>query len=218
VVRIKDTGIGIPADLIPHIFDLFIQGERSLARTEGGLGIGLTIVRQLVALHGGTVVARSQGPNKGTEFEVRLPALPPTDSAVVAELMWHPHRPAVKRRVLVVDDNHDSADMLAALLRALDHEVRTAYDGTAALRSANEWHPEIVMLDIGLPGKNGYEVAQEMRRTLEPQPLVLVAFTGYGQDEDRRRVREAGFDHHLVKPVDPAALEAIIEAAAQAPR
>jgi CheY-like chemotaxis protein len=107
--------------------------------------------------------------------------------------------------------------MLAALLRALGHEVRTAYDGTAALKAANEDHPEVVMLDIGLPGKNGYEVAQEMRRTLKPQPLALVAFTGYGQDEDRRRVRNAGFDHHLVKPVDPAALERIIESLSETP-
>jgi PAS domain S-box-containing protein len=212
VVRVKDSGIGIPPDLIPDVFNLFIQGERSLARTEGGLGIGLTIVRQLVALHGGSVTARSEGQDKGSEFTVRLPALPQKSSARKSVPFWQPQQPQVKRRVLVVDDNHDSADMMAAVLNAWGHDVRTEYDGHAAIAAASQFRPEVVLLDIGLPGMNGYDVAMQLRKSAHLQPPVLVAVTGYGQDEDRQRVREAGFDHHLIKPVDPAALEKIIEA------
>ena len=211
VVRVKDTGIGIPAELLPNVFDLFTQGERSLARTEGGLGIGLTIVRQLVALHGGTVVARSEGPDRGSEFIVRLPALAKKLLAGGSSTNWQPSKPQTKRRVLIVDDNHDSADMLGALLGAWGHDVRAVYDGPSAIAAAVDYHPDIVLLDIGLPGMNGYEVAKQLRMTMHLQPVVLVAFTGYGQDEDRRRAHEAGFDHHLVKPVEPATLEKIIE-------
>jgi CheY-like chemotaxis protein len=212
VVRISDTGIGITAELLPSVFDLFVQGERSLARTEGGLGIGLTVVRQLVALHGGTVAARSDGPGRGSEFTVLLPVLthPPLVRGLDAH--WEARAPRVVRRVLVVDDNRDSADMMSALLRTWGHEVRTMYNGPAALASAAEHRPDIVLLDIGLPGMDGYAVARELRARGQGGALLLIAFTGYGQDEDRLRVRKAGFDHHLVKPVDPAELEAIIEA------
>jgi CheY-like chemotaxis protein len=211
IVRVKDTGVGIPADLIPHVFDLFTQGERSLARTEGGLGIGLTIVKQLVAMHGGTVTAHSEGTDKGSEFVVRLPALTRKTAVDKSAAIWQPQQPQIKRRVLIVDDNHDSADMMAALLQAWGHQVRTEYDGPSTIAAATPFQPEVVLLDIGLPGMNGYEVATQLRKSAHLHSVVLVAVTGYGQDDDRRRVREAGFDHHLVKPVDPAALEKIIE-------
>jgi CheY-like chemotaxis protein/two-component sensor histidine kinase len=211
VLRVKDTGLGIPAELLPKVFDLFVQGERSLARTEGGLGIGLTIVRQLVALHGGTVVARSDGPDRGSEFTVFFPAL--TQRPFVTELSttWQPSNPQTKRRVLVVDDNRDVAETVAVLLSASGHEVRTAYDGPSAIAAVTEYRPEVVLLDIGLPGMNGYDVAKQLRASPHLRPMVLVAFTGYGQDEDRQRAREAGFDHHLVKPADPASIEKIVE-------
>ena len=212
VLRIKDTGIGMPPELLPKAFDLFVQGERSLARTEGGLGIGLTVVRQLVALHGGTVVARSEGANKGSEFIVLLPTAAPKQA--MSESATNDARASAqrtKRRVLVVDDNRDSAQMLAALLTTLGHDARVVYDGASAITTAAEYRPDIVFVDIGLPGINGYEVARRIRASAHPQRITLIAFTGYGQDEDRRLARDAGFEHHIVKPVDPATLERIIE-------
>jgi PAS domain S-box-containing protein len=211
VVRVKDTGLGMSSELIPRVFDLFVQGERSLDRSEGGLGIGLTLVKRLVSLHGGTVSARSDGPGCGSEFSISLPALeqssPPCEPEPAA-----PVAPARRgSRVLVVDDNRDSADTLAALLEAWGHEVRTFYDGPSAIAAAAEFQPHVVLLDIGLPKMNGYEVAAQLRQSANRRSLILVAFTGYGQDEDRRRVREAGFDHHLVKPLEPASLEKILD-------
>jgi len=211
VIRVKDSGIGISADLIPSIFDLFVQGERSLDRSEGGLGIGLTLVKRLVSLHGGTVSAHSEGPGRGSEFTIRLPAL--ARSAV-------PHEPEAagtiapqhrRSRVMIVDDNRDSADTLSALLDAWGHEVRTFYDGPTALAGAGEFQPNVVLLDIGLPKMSGYEVAAQLRKMVNVGSMILVAFTGYGQDEDRRRVRDAGFDYHLVKPLDAAQLEKILD-------
>ena len=211
VVRVKDTGIGMSPELIPTVFDLFVQGERSLDRSEGGLGIGLTLVKRLVALHGGTVSAHSEGPGRGSEFAIFIPALAqssaPSEPAPVAPIA----SPRRRSRVMVVDDNRDSADTLAALLDAWGHEVRTLYDGPSALAAAAEFQPNVVLLDIGLPKMNGYEVAAQMRKSPNGRSMILVAFTGYGQDEDRRRVREAGFDHHLVKPLEPAALEKILD-------
>jgi len=211
MLRVRDNGIGMPPELLSNVFDLFVQGERSLARTEGGLGIGLTVVRQLAALHGGSVVARSDGPGHGSEFIVLLPALPaapaPTGPAVVARASA-PAAPA--RRVIVVDDNRDSADMLAALLAAFGHHARAVYDGPAALAAADDDPPDAMLLDIGLPGMSGYDVAQRMRASPRLSDVTLIAFTGYGQDEDRRRARTAGFDHHLVKPVDPNELETLL--------
>jgi PAS domain S-box-containing protein len=208
VVRVRDTGMGIPAELLPHVFDLFTQGDRSLARSEGGLGIGLTLVKSLVELHGGTVAASSDGLGKGSEFVVRLPTLAmaptPADGAGRTD-----RRAAAPRRVLIVDDNVDAAEMLALLLQTEGHEVRTAHDGPAALRSAETFNPEVVFLDIGLPRMDGYEVARLLRRQ-ERKPALLVALTGYGRDEDRRRAEEAGFDAHLVKPADPAALQGLL--------
>ena len=211
VVRVKDTGIGMAPELIPTVFDLFVQGERSLDRSEGGLGIGLTLVKRLVSLHGGTVSVHSDGPGRGSEFAISLPALAQS-SAPREPQPTAPVVPARRgSRVLVVDDNRDSADTLAALLEAWGHEVRTLYDGPSAIAAAAEFQPNVVLLDIGLPKMNGYEVAVQLRKSGNRRPLILVAFTGYGQDEDRRRVREAGFDYHLVKPLEPAELEKILD-------
>lgn len=214
VLRVTDTGIGIPPELLPKVFDLFVQGERSLARTEGGLGIGLTVVRKLVTLHGGTVTARSDGEGKGSGFTVLLPALSQKHPVNDPSTTWQPRETRTKRRVLVVDDNHDMADTAAALLIASGHDARTAYDGSSAVRIASEYLPDVVLLDIGLPGMSGYDVARELRRSEQRHPLLLVAITGYGQETDRVRSREAGFDHHLVKPLEPAMLEKLVESIA----
>jgi len=211
VLRVKDTGAGIHAELLPRVFDLFVQGERSLARTEGGLGIGLTIVRKLVDLHGGTVSARSDGLGKGSEFIVLLPALSQKQSVGESPTTWQPGSARTKRRVLIVDDNHDLAETAKVLLIASGHDVRTAYDGVSAVATANEFDPEVVLLDIGLPGMSGYEVAKRLRASEQRRSMLLVALTGYGQDADRQLAREAGFDQHLVKPLDPATLEKIVE-------
>jgi CheY-like chemotaxis protein len=212
VVRVKDSGLGIPADLLPQVFNLFTQGDRSPARSEGGLGVGLTLVKSLVEMHGGRVEAHSEGPGKGSEFVVRLPALPAdsplpkdgggTEPAALA--------PAPGRRVLVVDDNVDVAEMLALVLREEGHEVRTAHDGPAALQAAESFRPEVVLLDIGLPRMDGYEVARRLRGQAGMKKALLVALTGYGQEEDRRRAEKAGFDVHLVKPANPAALQSLL--------
>ncbi len=213
VLRVRDTGVGIPRALLDRVFDLFVQADRSLDRSEGGLGIGLTLARRLVEMHGGTIHASSEGPNRGSEFVVRLPALvdAPAGPTPVAALPGEgeAHDNGGARRVLVVDDNADAADLLCDILRGLGHEVRVARDGLAALAEVASFHPEVLLLDIGLPGLDGYEVAARVRHADREQPL-LVAVTGYGQASDRRRSLEAGFDHHLVKPVDPSRLQAIL--------
>ncbi|HVS38683.1 MAG TPA: ATP-binding protein [Gemmataceae bacterium] len=211
VVRVRDQGVGIPSELLPHVFDLFTQGQPTLARSEGGLGVGLTVVKSLVEMHGGRVEAHSDGPGRGSEFVVRLPLLP------IAE---HPEPPAVKdaapqapaRRVLVVDDNRDAADSMAVILRAGGHEVATAYDGPSGAAAALEFLPDVVLLDLGLPGMSGYEVAVRLRQEPALRRTLLIAVTGYGQEEDRRRARLAGFDVHLVKPTDPEAINALLAA------
>ncbi|MBL8795586.1 MAG: response regulator [Planctomycetia bacterium] len=212
VIRVRDTGMGIPAETLPKVFDLFSQAERTLDRAEGGLGIGLTLVQRLVEMHGGSVGAHSDGPGHGSEFTVRIPVLPagtrsqetPAPSAAL---------PHTQRRVLVVDDNVDSAESLGILLRLNGHEVRTAYEGRAALDAAREFQPQVVLLDIGLPGLDGFEVARRLRSDPATQRSCLVAVTGYGQEEDQRRTREAGFNHHLTKPVDPEVLHGLLAAA-----
>jgi CheY-like chemotaxis protein len=211
VVRVKDTGIGMSPELIPRVFDLFVQGERSLDRSEGGLGIGLTLVKRLVSLHGGTVSAHSDGPGSGSEFAISLPALAQSSAPREPQPAAPVARARRASRVVVVDDNRDSADTLAALLEAWGHDVRTLYDGPSAIAAVAEFQPKVVLLDIGLPKMNGYEVAAQLRKSANGRSLILVAFTGYGQDEDRRRVREAGFDYHLVKPLEPAELEKILD-------
>jgi CheY-like chemotaxis protein/two-component sensor histidine kinase len=203
VVRVRDTGIGIRPEMLERVFDPFAQADRLPDRVQEGLGMGLTLVRSLVELHGGTVTAASEGPGRGSEFVVRLPCLPPRPPAPAPTSP--PARPAAapSRRVLVVDDNVDSAESLAMLLQLGGHAVWMAHDGPSALVAAREHRPELVLLDIGLPaGMDGYEVARRMRPEAGLQRAVIVALTGYGQDEDRRRAAAAGFDHHLVKPVD----------------
>jgi signal transduction histidine kinase/DNA-binding response OmpR family regulator len=211
VFRVRDTGSGIPREMLPHIFDLFTQVDHSLDRAQGGLGIGLTLVRRLVDMHQGSVQATSDGPGRGSEFVVRLPLLPENqtepantpaaDAAIV---------PAAHRRVLVVDDNVDSAVSLALLLQLEGHEVRTAHDGPAALDLAQSFRPEVVFLDIGLPMMDGYEVARRLRQLLPSESFVLAALTGYGHEEDRLRSEQAGFNAHLIKPVDPAAVHRLL--------
>jgi PAS domain S-box-containing protein len=214
-LRIEDNGIGIEADLLPHIFDLFIQGDRSLDRSQGGLGIGLTLVRSLVELHQGTVEALSEGTGKGSRFTVRLPLLPKEAGGEPVARPRPVTAAAQPRRVMVVDDNSDSASMMATLLEKEGHQVRIAHDGPAALEEARSYRPEVVFIDIGLPGMDGYQVARELRALADlPRPL-LVALTGYAQEEHRHRSREAGFDGHLVKPV---ALETLKKALAELPR
>ncbi|HEV3445035.1 MAG TPA: ATP-binding protein [Gemmataceae bacterium] len=210
VIRVRDAGIGIDAQLLPRIFEVFIQGDRSLERAPGGLGVGLTLVRKLVEMHDGTVTAASPGAGAGSEFTVRLPALTPSagqqDRPAQGSLRAAPSR----RRILVVDDNVDAAESSAVLLRFIGHEVKVAHDGPSALAAARAFHPEIILLDIGLPGMNGYDVARALRAQPEFQTTVLAAVTGYGQQEDVRRSREAGFDHHLTKPLAPEALSEFV--------
>ena len=209
VVRVKDTGIGIAPKLLPQIFDLFRQGERSLDRSQGGLGIGLNVVRRLVELHRGTIAATSVV-GQGSEFVVRLPVTaaaapePRVTGVEVAE------RKEPTLRVLVVDDNVHAAQTMAMLVESLGHEVQTAYDGPVALETAINCRPHVVLLDIGLPGMNGYEIAKRIRQEPVVQNAVLAAVTGYGQQIDRQRSREAGFDHHLVKPADFAQVKQIL--------
>jgi signal transduction histidine kinase/DNA-binding response OmpR family regulator len=214
LVRVRDNGVGISAEMLSRVFDLFTQADRSLDRSQGGLGVGLTLARRLVEMHGGNVQAFSEGTNRGCELVIRLPALAETCPSAVDENRFHSgpkdHHP---RRILIVDDHPDVTRSLARLLRLSGHEVRTSLDGPTALEELASFRPEIVLLDIGLPGMDGYEVAQSIRKQPDSGSLVLIALTGYGQDEDRRRSREAGFDHHLVKPVDPDALLSIVSRA-----
>jgi PAS domain S-box-containing protein len=212
VVRVRDNGMGIPAEMLSHVFEMFTQLDKSRHRSQGGLGIGLTLVRNLVAMHGGTVEAHSDGPGKGSEFVVRLPLAPEEPRRRGAEGPDGASRRAATpaRRLLVVDDNVASAESLAMMLRLMGNEVCTAHDGPSALGLAATFAPDVVLLDIGMPGMDGYEVARRLRAMSPLKEVVVVAQTGWGQDEDRRRSVEAGFDHHLVKPVDPAALQDLL--------
>ena len=208
VLRVVDDGIGIAADMLPRVFDLFTQVGRSLESAHGGLGIGLSLARKLVEMHGGTVSVASAGLGCGSTFAVRLPrAARPAESATPA--CAGGAAALVPRRILVVDDNVDGAETLATLLSLLGHTTRTAFNGLTALEAAARMRPDVVLLDIGLPGMNGYEVAARLCEAEPPRPL-LVAITGWGSDEDRRRAAMAGFDHHLTKPVDPEQVTALL--------
>ncbi|MDB5778444.1 MAG: domain S-box protein [Polaromonas sp.] len=212
-IRVRDTGLGIAPELLPRIFDLFTQADRSLDRSQGGLGIGLNLVKQLVELHGGTVTVSSTL-CRGSEFVVRLPVMQAAPPAALPGPGGSAQAPAkAAQRVLVVDDNRDGAQGLAMLLEMTGHGTRLAYDGPAAVQAAIDYRPDVVLLDIGLPGLDGYKVAQRIRQQEGLEKVVLVALTGYGQDSDRQRSQEAGFDHHLVKPADFTEIEKILLAA-----
>ena len=208
VIAVCDNGQGIEPQVLPYIFDLFTQAERTPDRSQGGLGIGLALVKSLVALHGGRVAAHSEGPNMGSEFVIRLPLLPGSGEHKALAPREHAMDGAV--RVLVVDDNADAAQMLATLLEAHGHLVSVEYDGTGGLARALRERPEVMLLDIGLPDMDGHELARRLRASPDTANAMLVALTGYGQSEDRERARQAGFDRHLVKPADLSELLGIL--------
>jgi len=210
VISVRDNGIGIPGDMLPRIFEMFTQVDRSLERSQGGLGIGLTLVRRLLDLHDGTIEARSNGLGEGSEFVVRLPLIQPpletpttSDGSRAAALSGS--------RILVVDDNKDSADSLGMLLRLKGNQIRTAHDGLEAVEVAKTFRPELMLLDIGLPKLNGYDVARRIRQEPWGRDMILIALTGWAQEEDRRRSQEAGFNFHVVKPVELSALEKLLD-------
>lgn len=214
-VSVRDHGIGIDADQLPRIFDMFSQVNRSLERSQGGLGIGLSLVKQFVDMHGGTIEGRSEGPDKGSEFVVSLPLVVKTVSQTQsAEKNRRPLTPAL--RILIVDDNRDSANSLALLLKTTGNQTRAAYDGEQAIAAWNEFRPDVMLLDIGLPKLNGYEACRRIRQQEGGQEVLIIAQTGWGQEEDRQRTRESGFDHHMVKPINPTLLMTILTNRAQA--
>lgn len=209
VVQVRDNGVGIPPGMLAKVFEMFTQVEEAVGRAKGGLGIGLTLAQRLVELHGGSISAESEGPGKGSQFTIRLPLIPappqpvlPVDQPELRQVQLT----ANPLRIMVVDDNRDAADSLGALLSLHGHHVRVAYDSLDAIESAGEFHPQVMLLDIGLPGLNGYETAQQVRQHPWGRNILLIAVTGWGQEEAKRRSWEAGFDSHLVKPVDPTVL------------
>jgi PAS domain S-box-containing protein len=207
VIRLRDQGIGIAPALLRHVFDLFTQADRTAARSQGGLGLGLALVKRLVELHDGSVEAHSDGLDRGAEFIVRLPLIAGSgQDAAVAPVPVQPVARSGLPDILVVDDNKDAADVLALMLQLEGHRVHVAYDGHSALEFARQEKPAVMVLDIGLPGMDGYELARLLRGHPHTASATLIALSGYGQEEDRRRAREAGFDHHFVKPVDPQEL------------
>jgi signal transduction histidine kinase/CheY-like chemotaxis protein len=209
VLSVKDSGIGIPPAALPRVFEMFVQGDGNDRRTRSGLGIGLTLVRSIVGMHGGRVEAQSAGPGTGSEFVVRLPLsmmVPAPAESDVPPMRRYPGM----TRVLVVDDNHDAADSLGALIGLLGADVRVAYDGRAALELFDAFRPAAVFLDLGMPDVDGYEVAHQIRSRPDARDTVLIALTGWGQERDRRRSAEAGFDRHLAKPADVETLQSVL--------
>jgi PAS domain S-box-containing protein len=213
MIRVRDTGIGMTADFASHAFEMFAQAEPGKERTRGGLGIGLPLVRALVEIHGGTVTACSDGLGCGTELIVRLPGAvePRIDSEKSKESRVEARVGGRARRILIVDDYKDSAQSMATFLRLIGNDVHTSYDGPSALEAAAEYQPEVVLLDIGLPGVSGYEVARSIRKLSGLANVILIAITGWSREEDRRRCSEAGFNHHLVKPIDFGLLQQVLE-------
>ena len=208
LLSVRDTGRGIEPQIIERIFDMFVQGRTALERIGGGLGIGLALARRIAELHGGTLEAHSEGANRGAEFVLRVPL---SEAPALREAPRAEPKSAVPRRVLVVDDNVDAATTLQVLLRSLGHETRVTHDGMSALDIAREFRPEVILLDIGMPGLDGYEVARRLRAMNHGRTFRIVAITGWGQEADRRRSQEAGFDLHLAKPVDPGVLASVLE-------
>jgi CheY-like chemotaxis protein/anti-sigma regulatory factor (Ser/Thr protein kinase) len=214
-VEVHDDGSGIDAALLPKVFEMFVQGHQRTDRRDGGLGLGLTLVRSLVTLHGGQVEARSDGPGQGSSFTVRLPALHRAEGTDDAEATATGFRPAQhKRRILIVDDNEDARFLLSEILVAVGHEVKTAGDGVGALTLVKGFTPEVAILDIGLPVMDGYELAAQLREALTTVAPHMIALTGYGQPADQERTRAAGFAQHLVKPVD---VRRLLDSIAQLP-
>ena len=209
VVRISDTGIGLAPESLRQIFELFTQVEHSLARSQGGLGLGLKLVKELVELHGGEVEARSEGLGKGSEFIVRLPALKTSEPAAVIEVPA-PAALGSRKRILVVDDAADNREAMQMLLILYGHSVELAEDGEEAVKKALAGRPDVAFVDIGLPKLNGYEVAKEIRRRPGGERIVLIALSGYGQPEDKRKALESGFDAHLTKPVSSAIFKQVL--------
>lgn len=209
-VCVQDNGIGISKQMLPRVFEMFAQVDRSLEKSKGGLGIGLNITRRLVEMHGGTIEAHSAGHGQGSEFVVCLPVLAPVVEPSKTLSADQPADATPRRRILVADDNEDSAVSLAIMLRFMGNEVRTAHDGIEAVAVADEFHPDVILLDIGMPGLNGYDACRRIREKPWASGTVIMALTGWGQDEDKRRSRDAGFNHHLVKPVEPDTLEKLL--------
>jgi len=206
VVSVRDTGIGIPADKLTSIFDMFSQVDRSLEKSQGGLGIGLSLVKRLVEMHGGRIEAKSDGPGRGSEFVVRLPVDVEASRPQAADKQEEPAAPKSSLRILIVDDNKDGADSLAMVLKMMGNDTRTAYDGKEGVELAGEFRPEVVLFDIGMPKLNGYEACRLIRKQPWGRKVIVIAVTGWGQEDDRQRSHDAGFDHHMVKPVDPQVL------------
>ena len=218
VVSVSDNGIGIAAEMLPQVFNMFFQSHSALGRAEGGLGVGLSLVRGLVKLHGGTVQACSDGPGAGSEFIVRLPLEAPAPEPLAAEADAEVDSADVGLKVLVVDDNRDAADTCAMVLEASGHHVQTAYTGRQALELARSFRPHALLLDIGLPDIDGYKLAERLRATPWGRSAILVAVTGWGQEQDRQRAAEAGFDQHLVKPISAETVESLLHSLARGPR
>jgi CheY-like chemotaxis protein len=211
-IEVSDTGMGIEAEMLPRVFDMFAQGDRVGRRSQSGLGIGLSLARSLVMLHGGRIHARSAGPGKGSAFTVRLPLArySPASNVQAGAAGW-PRRKGAGKRVLVVDDNVDAAEALAMMLTSMGHEVQMANDGRLGVAMARAGHPDVVLLDIGMPGMDGIEAVRRLREGGEGARMRVVAITGFGRQEDIRRSAEAGFDEHLVKPVTPELLRIAVE-------
>lgn len=209
-ISVRDNGAGIAADMLPRVFDLFTQVDRTAGKAHGGLGIGLSLVKSLVDLHGGRVAARSAGIGQGSEFTVHLPRALGAQHSGPTPAHQRPGAATAPRRILVVDDNRDAAESLGMLLKLLGAEVQVAYDGPEALQVIGAFRPAIILLDLGMPGMDGYEVARQLRQRPEGRDATLIALTGWGQEEDRRRSKAAGFDHHLIKPADRSVLESLL--------
>jgi CheY-like chemotaxis protein len=210
LVRVRDNGMGIAPDKLTNIFDMFSQVEGAIERSQGGLGVGLNLVRRLVEMHGGRVEAYSDGPGKGSEFSVRLSVVL-TAGPEHKQILGDSVSGRSRFRILIVDDNQDSAKSLAMLLAINGHETRTARDGLEAVEAAKSFRPDVAILDIGLPKLNGYDVCRSIRAQPWGADMTIIALSGWGRDEDKSRSREAGFDLHLVKPVDPAELERLLD-------